>query len=379
MRRLKRDSKPRAEQLETRALLSLPTIGIPIESASHHAPGLPVVAPLDLPGIGPIGSSRPGNFLRETGPRSLKNLALGDTVKELEKWYGIPRNGGAGTVIAIVDAYNDTSISQQMAVFDRREHLAPATVNQINLGPPGNTANETGWDAEETLDTEVIHALAPLAQIDLVEAASNAGQDVYNAQVYALTLPGVVAVNDSWGTYEVPDEGNYDYSSPRSVIVAATGDSGPNVVSYPASLADVLDVGGTTLFPLGRRTKETVWGLSGGGTSAYILKPAFQGGLPYGNRSVPDTAADANPYSGFVIYFDGSWIPYGGTSLSACIVTSLVSIGQSERIAVGQQPIGTSQLLQGIYDDQIALRGQGQYNQQTGLGSPIGSRFLSLF
>ena len=122
-------------------------------------------------------------------------------------------------------------------------------------------------------------------------------------------------------------------------ICVASGDSGStNVVaggttldvSFPASCPYVTAVGGTSLVCPTRiyadlaTTIETVWntslngyGATGGGLSAYFLKPEYQSsGSSY--RAVPDIALNADPSTGILLYVNGLLGQgYGGTSASA--------------------------------------------------------------
>src|SRR3954453_1715503 len=94
---------------------------------------------------------------------------------------GTTATSGAGKTIAIVDAYNDPYIQQELAAFDAKYGL-PGTsttaagaknvsnsltvVNQAG-GSTLPSAN-SGWAEEIALDVEWAHALAPGARIVLV-------------------------------------------------------------------------------------------------------------------------------------------------------------------------------------------------------------------
>src|ERR1700742_5055079 len=82
---------------------------------------------------------------------------------------------GRATTIAIVDPFGSPTIQHDMAVFDRTFHLqAPPSLNVIApAGPvpaydPANS-DMVGWAGETTLDVEYAHAIAPQANILLVE------------------------------------------------------------------------------------------------------------------------------------------------------------------------------------------------------------------
>src|SRR5689334_17046934 len=85
---------------------------------------------------------------------------------------------GRGQTIAIVDAYSDPHIGSDLATFSGRFGLP-----QMNVGGPtftvidqsNGTPDPTGgsWELETALDVEWAHAVAPQANILLVEAASD--------------------------------------------------------------------------------------------------------------------------------------------------------------------------------------------------------------
>ena len=95
---------------------------------------------------------------------------------------------GTGQTIAIVDAYNDPSIKNDLAVFDAQFNLpAPPSFNVVS--ETGSTTSlpprGSGWDAEESLDVEWAHAIAPGANIILVEC--NSPNSLYNGVTWAAT------------------------------------------------------------------------------------------------------------------------------------------------------------------------------------------------
>ena len=102
------------------------------------------------------------------------------------------------------------------------------------------------------MDVEWAHALAPAANIVLVEANSNGFGDLYQGITTAAELPGVSTVSLSWGSSEFAGESYWDSELPDPgghqgvTFVAATGDGGAPGI-YPAYSPDVVAAGGTTL------------------------------------------------------------------------------------------------------------------------------------
>lgn len=100
--------------------------------------------------------------------------------------------------------------------------------------------------------------------------------------------------------------------------------AGAPFVSYPATSPYVVGVGGTTLLADSGDVydKETAWYAGGGGISQFEYSPWWQvkAGVPSAvdnSKGVPDVAMDADPYSGANVYYDGSVLIVGGTSLSS--------------------------------------------------------------
>jgi subtilase family serine protease len=136
-----------------------------------------------------------------------------------------------------------------------------------------------GWALETALDVEWAHALAPKANILLVEASSNLMSDLLTAVNYARNRPGVSAVSMSWGTGEFAGEATYDgfFTTPAGhtgvTFLASTGDDG-TPGGYPAYSPNVVAVGGTTLrvnraISSPDYVSEIGWTGSGGGVSQY--------------------------------------------------------------------------------------------------------------
>src|SRR5262245_45395804 len=77
------------------------------------------------------------------------------------------KGNGAGTTIALVEAYHDPTLAQDLQAFDQAYHLLPAPLSIVDLGAG---APDPIWSLEESLDAEWAHAIAPAASIVVVEA-----------------------------------------------------------------------------------------------------------------------------------------------------------------------------------------------------------------
>ena len=102
------------------------------------------------------------------------------------------------------------------------------------------------------------------------------------------------------------------------------------VVDDPASQPYVVGVGGTSLTvnaATGAYASEAVWndglgnGAGGGGVSTVWPIPSWQTNVStvYSktHRNVPDVSLNADPDTGYSIYYNGQWTIYGGTSCAA--------------------------------------------------------------
>jgi subtilase family serine protease len=283
---------------------------------------------------------------------TLSAPAAGFTPMQLRHAYGFhqafaeygPAAKGLGVTIAIVDAYNDPTIQHDLATCSRHFGLPKPDLSVVNLGAAGNTGGVSGWSIEEALDVETIHALLPLAKIVLVEASSPLLQDLAIAEEYAAGIPGVDAVSNSWGAADDPYGGiaNAQYDAgfgagARIVVAAAAGDSsGP--IEYPASLPDVVAVGGTVLSHDRHGYHDRQW-LD---YSAGYADPAKTG---------PDVRMIGGP-PGMVVYGSSgfgkpTWTHAWGTSLSCPAFCSLVGSIDGVRLQRGEAPITTADVLGG--------------------------------
>ena len=57
-------------------------------------------------------------------------------------------------------------------------------------------------------------------------------------------------------------------------------------------------------------------------------------------RNVPDVSLDADPYTGYAIYFNGAWTIYGGTSCAAPVWAGFTALVNQQRHVANQAPLG---------------------------------------
>lgn len=321
-------------------------------------------------------------------PAKLKRLADGPaggyTPAQLAKAYGVNPAAATSQTVAIVDAYNDPSVRDDLNTFDTKYGLPHETGTSLKVvGQTGSSTSlpaddTTGWAGEITLDVQAVRGLCHHCKILLVEANSDNDPDLAAAENYAAAHASIVS--NSFGEAEIGSSRTYDaaYNHPGVAILASTGDDGwydwdnvnpdftdpapatiatsSNSPSVPASQPSVIGVGGTTLSlnPDGSRAAERVWndngpnddygyyeaysyGAAGSGCSTLFSAKPWQSKVSgYGTlgcgaaRSDVDIAADADYYTGLDVYQDygndaGSpgWYTIGGTSLASPLVAAM--------------------------------------------------------
>ncbi len=256
------------------------------------------------------------------------------TVKSVYR-FPTATTAGAGSTIAIVDAYDHPAIESDLGVFDARFGLPPCTTangcfRKVDAGGGADYAHKNAdWALEIAMDVEWAHAIAPGARILLVEADSDKFDDLVAAEDYARTHAQYVS--NSWGGSEFAGEAASDvhFAQPGVSIFFSTGDSGLPA-QYPAASPNVIAVGGTTLqFTGATFTGETGWAGGGGGCSLYETATPAQAGFGQygqagcaGKRATPDMSLVADPATGVSVYdsykYKGQsgWFVVGGTSAS---------------------------------------------------------------
>ncbi len=250
--------------------------------------------------------------------------------------YGFPTDlaAGQGKRIAIVTAYNHPHAEGDLSVFSREYGLPTCTTRNrcfLKVSQTGSTSSypkpDPGWALETSMDIEWAHAIAPGADILLVEANSASIGDLMKAEDYARAHAQYVS--NSWGGGEFPSQSKYDAHFVRSGVsfFVASGDDGLGA-EWPSSSPKVISVGGTSLKDIGApNLSETGWSGSGGGCSLYSKASGYQSAFPEyakigcsGKRATPDVSLDGDPTSGVSVYdstsYNGSsgWFVLGGTS-----------------------------------------------------------------
>ena len=258
--------------------------------------------------------------------------------------FGSVAGTGAGETIAIVDAYNDPNIVSDLATFDKQFGLAaPPSFKVVNQnGGTSLPTNNRGWSSEIALDVEWAHAIAPGANILLVEASSaSMTRSRSGAAITPAVQPGVVVVSNSWGGSEYSAESSEDvhFTTPSRSCGRHVHRGGRRRWyrrEYPSSSPDVLSVGGSTLrlTSSGTYSSESVWSDGGGGASRYEGLPSYQSGFTsrqswHARRFVRCQSQHRLRRVRQLRY--GGWAQFGGTSAGAPQWAALIAIADQGR------------------------------------------------
>ncbi|HXZ08661.1 MAG TPA: S8 family serine peptidase, partial [Paraburkholderia sp.] len=162
---------------------------------------------------------------------------------------------------------------------------------------------------------------------------------------------------------------------------------------YPCSDPNVWAVGGThlSLAADGSRASESAWGDGnpgdeggGGGYDPTVPVPSWQAGVvptDAPGRGVPDTAANADPNSGWQMSANGQWTVVGGTSASSPFTAALIAAAIGFAKATGKG-LATPSIYaageNGCFDITTGSNGDPAtpgWDPATGLGTPRGANF----
>jgi hypothetical protein len=392
-----------AEVLEQRQLLSASPATllatVPNPSASPVDDAVPQ-------GSGfPAGSATPPGYspIQIADAYGINNISFSGT-----------SGNGAGETIAIVVAYDNPNLvdtgssgfaNSDLHNFDVAFGLPdpPSFTKVDQTGGTNYPTENDGWANEAALDVEWTHAIAPEANIVLVEANStNLSDLIEGAASYAASIPSVSVVTMSFAVDEFYGETDYDsyLTTPSGhqgvTFLAASGDNG-DVGGYPAYSPDVVAVGATTLNLSGDTyVSESGLNTSGGGISQYESKPSYQFGETKSSeyRTIPDVAINGDKNTGLSVYDSlngGSstpWYKIGGTSASTPVWAALVAIANQGR---AKESLGTLNGLTQTLPELYSLNGSDfhdittgsnglsagtGYDLVTGLGTPIANKLV---
>jgi hypothetical protein len=307
--------------------------------------------------------------------------------------------GGTGQTVAVVDAYDDPKAQSDLGIYRSTFALAPCTaangcfskVNEFGKPSPLPTTDPSGgWEAEESLDLDMVSAVCPNCKILFVEAVSDNNTDLYTAEDTAARL-GANEISNSWNGSEYASEVNGEvyFNHPGVMITVASGDNAYNNPNegYPATSRYVTAVGGTTLAPTGSSWQETVWPDTGSRCSSYISQPSWQQNLGSSDTSKcrmridNDVAAVADPNTGVATFdsFGGSkgcsaWCISGGTSVATPIIAAVYALaGNGASLTYGSYSYSHAGSLFDVTSGSNGGCGNYLCNAEAGYDAPTGN------
>jgi hypothetical protein len=247
---------------------------------------------------------------------------------------------GAGTIVAVIELGDLSSAASDLATYRSTYSLGTAPFKKYNQNgqqsnyPP--SCQNYGFCLESDLDIEMVAAACPKCTIYMIEGGNCGGTvcGLEGAETEAVAL-GATILSNSWGCHTGvygpncgdPNFPNY-FSTPGIAYVASSGDSGYPEIEWPATLKNVLAVGGTQLEKSGSTFTETVWNGAGAGCSTTIAKPSWQHDPDCTGRTISDVSAQAGCSPGVAEYdsFYGGWTGVCGTSVAAPITAGIIAL-----------------------------------------------------
>jgi len=311
-----------------------------------------------------------GNRMKESPSGPAPNIANAPPylVSEILKAYNANDIGvtGKGQTIAIlIDAFPaDTDLT---AFWARNcVHTTLAHIEKVNV-MGGTLPAPSG---EETLDASWASGIAPDAQVRIYACGSLSFVAIDRALDRIIadlpSHPGMRQLSISLGlgeSFMSPGEVTTEHAKFLRLAAAGVnvfvssgdagsnpdstghGSTGPLQAEYESSDSSVIGVGGSTLklSAVGVAVSETGWPGSGGGTSRFFPRPAWQvgAGVPHGTqRLVPDVCAAADPNTGAFLMFHGHPQQIGGTSWSAPVWAGFCALMNEARKKAGKPALG---------------------------------------
>jgi kumamolisin len=360
--------------------------------------------------------------------------------------YDFPANTtGAGQTIAVIELGGGYTTSDLDAYFGGLNIAVPSITSVSVDGASNNPGDTSGASLEVNLDIDVIGAAAPGAAQIVYFAPNNGDQGFVDAISAAVgATPPPIAISISWGQSEdswtaqglsAMNAAMSDAAAMGITVCVAAGDNGSSDgvtdgqvhVDFPASSPYALACGGTKLVAdaaNGTISSEVVWnelatkeGAGGGGVSDQFTQPTWQNNAGVGPRAasqpgitaaagsgsggsggsgssgtqwrgVPDVAGNADPVTGYQVYYGGKAQVVGGTSAVAPLWSALIArLAQATDTRFGLiQPLlyaGVSPGADVLGCRDITSGNNGAYaagpgwDACSGLGSPDGTALLT--
>lgn len=272
---------------------------------------------------------------------------------------------GSGETIAIaeIDRFNQSDVD----IYDSAFALSSPPVQVVKVAGGSRTQSP-----EPALDIEVLHAIAPKANIIAYESGADLNSltrmfdqivSDNRAQIVSISLGACelgVDNSSASGFLNALDTAFQRADAQGMSVLVSSGDSGAYgcqdnhlSVDLPAASPFVTSVGGTAYFSASGGAgygSEDGWegplegAGGGGGVSVIYNRPSWQNGpgvdnsYSNGAREVPDVSGDADPLTGYRVYYSGDsgcsgadcWTVVGGTSAAAPFWAGLIALANQQ-------------------------------------------------
>ena len=274
---------------------------------------------------------------------------------------------GQGRTIAISnwDGYLLSNVPLEYGQFGLPTPPGGVGSNITVISIDGQNGNGATAQGEGDVDIQCVLAMAPLCNLLIYDDAND--NDLLGVITQEVEDNKADILTESYGwsaegptAYSQIHSLHLSMSAQGMTYLCASGDTGTGGVTtypYPDQDPEVLVVGGTSVNAdsNGNRLSEVVWNdgpnAGGGGwvadTTPFNLLPSYQKGngvptnIPY--RLVPDIALDADPATGYNIFYQGLLLPgVGGTSCASPTAAGSLADCEQAIIAAGGLPADSS-------------------------------------
>jgi subtilase family serine protease len=321
----------------------------------YHSPLATPVVPRQISGMVASVAGLHGGIVPQ--PDDIPSSGVTPALASLAYDYARLHNqgiNGQGEKVAVIELWQFSQ--QDLDNFSQQFHLPRFVPQRISIPRDGPaTSTDSSGEGEAELDIEMIHAVAPQAQILDYNSPgfTPQGTDGLGDIIDKIVADGQTdIVSNSYGFCELSwargdiqrDEQAIEAAVAHGIsIFKSTGDNGAYQcqkfktadhrlsVEWPASSPGVVAVGGTSLSvgANGGYAGEAAWegalenSGGGGGLSRVYRRPSWQRApgvlsrLSTGGREIPDVSANADPATGWTVVTEGSLGQVAGTSAAA--------------------------------------------------------------
>jgi len=326
------------------------------------------------------------------------------SAKEIAQRYQFPDADGNGQTIAVVQLRGEFRPDDFEKCMKAQGVTAKLPIVKRLDNAELTHEIETAKDIESAIDTQIVGALAPAAQIVVYAAPDDERGvlDAIRAAIFDVELrPSILSVSFGFPEFlwtpvalAILDELFTAAALLGVTVFCAAGDNGAEVdaagvahVLAPASSQFAHGCGGTQIGDgTGSTGPEVVWPKTGGGFSRRVAVPPWQNEVTAAadhykvrpGRGVPDVAAEATP--GHCVYFNGERFAMGGSSAVAPMWAALTArlaqrlghaLGFFAPLLYGAQARKAFRSITSGGNDRY--RSAAGWNPCTGLGVPIGT------